>query len=396
MEALSGWGLANAGRVGEPVAGVVRIALGNGSALQMVAAVEAALKRPGIVTPNHIVSVTPQGKCPADEPIPAPGPGTPPGTPPQDLVNPQRNLVTDIGAGIKVTVIDNGLAEKYDIDFSWLLDGVTGDVVPDDGVVGEYEGHGTFIAGLLRCVAPALEVHVSAALTDAGAMTEIDFCGALLSAIPATGAPAIISVSAGGTTYQNIPYLGLDAVVDALNDHPETLLVAAAGNNGNQVPFWPAALAGPYPQPTPGVVSVGALRQDGAGQACFTNYGVWVDVYAPGERLVNVFGSGAYTYAEPQSADCRYFTAPRLYDNCTCRNTPAQGSGSTFTGLATWSGTSFATPIVAGIVAARMWQTGETSRQAAQALLAGASAIPGLGPVLLPLLWTPAPVVPGT
>ncbi|HEY9523371.1 MAG TPA: S8/S53 family peptidase, partial [Thermopolyspora sp.] len=386
----------NAAQIGEPVAGVVRIAVGGTSVLETVAAAEDALGRRGMVTPNHIVSVAPQGKCPADEPIPAPGPGVPLGTPQQDVVNPQRNLATNIGAGIKVTVIDNGLAEKYDVDFSWLLDGVTGDVVPDDGVIGPYEGHGTFIAGLLRCVAPALHVHVSADLADAGAMTELDFCGALLNALPAGDAPAIISVSAGGTTAGNVPYLGLDAVIDALNAHPQTLLVAAAGNNGNQVPFWPAALAGPYPQPTPGVLSVGALRQDGAGIACFSNYGPWVNVYAPGERLVGVFGSGTYTYTEPPSADCRYHTSPRLYDDCTCRGTPAQGSTGSFTGLATWSGTSFATPIVAAIIATRMWQTGETSRQAAQALIAGAGSVLGAGPALLPLLWTPTPVEPGT
>jgi subtilisin family serine protease len=117
------------------------------------------------------------------------------------------------------------------------------------------------------------------------------------------------------------------------------------------------------------VLSVGALRADCTGLACFSNWGPDVQVYAPGERLIVLFTEGDYRYADPPRLDCRYHD-PCLYCPCTCVTAPPEGAQVHFEGRARWSGTSFATPIVAGLVASYMTEFHLNSpRSAAESLL---------------------------
>jgi subtilisin family serine protease len=151
-------------------------------------------------------------------------------------------------------------------------------------------------------------------------------------------------------------------------DQRGTVLIAAAGNDGtSQNLFWPAASAPGHP----GVISVGALRRDGRGRACFSNHGDWVTVFTYGEDVINLFRPGRYVYQHDSYTACRYYHPP-LYPNCGCVTpTIHKGDEVNFGGRAQWSGTSFATPIVAGMVAAHMTHTGEMSdaRRAAMDLL---------------------------
>jgi subtilisin family serine protease len=194
---------------------------------------------------------------------------------------------------------------------------------------------------------------VKSYFTTAGAMWEFDLAAALDEVLDL--APDIISLSAGTRTRFDLPPLGLDVFIRTrLNRVNGLTLVAAAGNESSRDYFWPAAF--------PEAVGVGALAGNGRDRAGFSNYGGWVDVYAPGSDLVNAFLTGEYECTEP----------------------PNTGQVRAFEGMARWSGTSFATPLVAGLIAGRMSVTGENGQQAANALLAFAStqSEPGTGPVL--------------
>jgi subtilisin family serine protease len=96
---------------------------------------------------------------------------------------------------------------------------------------------------------------------------------------------------------------------------------------------------------TPGVVK----------RACFSNYGSWVDVWAPGVDLRSTYIAG------------RWLTADEDVE---------------FDGWAQWSGTSFAAPTVAAEVAMRAVNGG--ARAAAYGLLGSLPYTAGLGLVFEP------------
>jgi hypothetical protein len=301
----------------------------------------------GVAGPDHIFSITPVWACPATEPE---------GVPDQALPDP--GPCAGSGSGTFIYVADTGLLEGAAAEHSWLA-GVTGTKDPLDvqgGVtrIPDYAGHGTFIAGVARCMAPAARVHVARDFDKAGAISEHMIVMRLREALRL--APDVISLSAGGSTRKDLPMLGMEAFWETYRHYKGLALVASAGNNSSRRPFWPAA----FPQ----VVGVGALAANGRTRAHFSDYGPWVDVYAPGEDLVNAYANGTYKYREP----------------------PHAGSYHHFDGMARWSGTSFSAPLVAGLIAARITRTGENGRQAASSLLAQARAqhVPGVGPVLWP------------
>jgi subtilisin family serine protease len=332
-------------RVQGVLPGVSLVSVGNRDIPRLLDLIDDVLG-PGIATPDHILSVTPVWACPATEPAGVP-----------DGALPDPGPCANSGSGTFIYVADTGLLEGAAGAHSWLA-GVTGTVDPlhhEGGVtrIPGYAGHGTFVAGVARCMAPSARVEVTRDFRRAGAISEHEIVLRLRDALGKS--PDVINLSAGGSTRKDLPLLGFEAFWDTYRHYQGMVLVASAGNNSSRRPFWPAA----FPQ----VVGVGALAANGRARAYFSDHGPWVDVYAPGQDLVNAYAKGTYHYREP----------------------PNQGSHH-FDGMARWSGTSFSSPLVAGLIAARITRTGENGRQAADALLAQARAqhLPGVGPVLWP------------
>jgi subtilisin family serine protease len=268
------------------------------------------------------------------------------------------------GKGIRVSVVDSGwyAAAETNPETPWLAGDIEGDLeTVNPAAIHPYAGHGTFVAGVIRCLAPATYIEIEGVLTKAGAVYESEITKELNEAMTDEDRPQLISISAGCRTRRDLGLLGFEALAkkyDLTEGEGAVLVVAAAGNDSSKRPFWPAAY--------PWVLSVGALDEDMC-VSDFSNYGDWVDVYAHGRDLVNAFPTGTYTCHEPLHA----------------------GEVRSFTGMAQWSGTSFATPIVTGLIAAYMSEHGVGARQARDDLVAAGKIVTDPGGLERPVVGPP-------
>ena len=265
------------------------------------------------------------------------------------------------GGGVTVAVVDTGVNANHadlvdqfaanaaelngtpgvDDDGNGYADDVRGwDFVANDNIPQDQHGHGTHVAGTIAAegsngtgvigVAPRAKLLTLRALgangqgTMSGIAAAFEYAGDL--------GVRIVNASLGG---------GYSiAVRNAIAEHPDTLYVVAAGNAGanadTDTGSYPCAL------PEPNIVCVGATDNHDA-IADFSNYGATaVDLFAPG---VDIFSTDK--------------GAPNAYT--------------------TMSGTSMATPHVAGAVALELAANPAVSTSFLRhALLASVDPNPGL------------------
>jgi subtilisin family serine protease len=217
-----------------------------------------------------------------------------------------RALLLSRGGGVRVAVLDGGaeLAHPWiqgRIDGGW--DFVDGDPDPSeapdgidndgDGDVDEGWGHGTHVAGIIGIAAPDARLLIARVLDSEGRGDMLGLAQAIRWSV-ANGA-RVINLSLGSAWKSDAVKLAIDEANAA-----GVICVAAAGNTGTDGVEFPAS----YRM----VIGVGAIDCGGK-LASFSSFGSNLGICAPGVSIRSSFRNGGY---------------------------------------ALWSGTSMATPWVAG------------------------------------------------
>ncbi len=230
-------------------------------------------------------------------------------------------------SGIKVAILDTGVANVHDDIASQVVgyaNFVSADTKEDPKANPEDKyGHGTHVAGIVAAkadntigvagVCPDCSILDVKVLNDAGAGSSSVIANGISWA--ASNGAKVINMSLG----QRVSSRTLEAAVnDAWNKG--VVIVAAAGNAGTQAKIYPGAY--------PNVIAVAATDNNDA-KASFSTYGKWVDVAAPGVNVYSTFPNHPFVLGTQNGRSMGYDVA---------------------------SGTSMASPVVAG-VAALVWSS---------------------------------------
>lgn len=239
------------------------------------------------------------------------------------------------GAGLTAAVLDTGIWEDWGLGVSsgaTDVDVLDGD---SDALLDAPAGHGTFVSSIILRYAPGAKVIARKVLRGpAGLASELEVAQALLD-LPEVD---VINCSFGGPAQDDATPLVIERALQHLS--PRTVVVAAAGNQGESRPHWPAASKRAI-----GVASVeGGKGHEGWGLADYSSRGAWVDACAPGTKV-----HGAFVEFDETSAD------------------PANGR--LFKGGAYWTGTSFAAPAVSAAILALASRDGIPAKEAAYRLI---------------------------
>ncbi|MFC7548937.1 S8 family serine peptidase [Plantactinospora sp. GCM10030261] len=328
----------------------------NGEAVPVVK-VARRLRAAGLTaSPDYLLGSGngPLGVWPNGAPAPTVGPGIPraglgggttvavfdTGVPDAGLATLPSNLTRLTAADTEQPDRDgDGLADLYFAIHLVAISGMFATIAPDATVLGVRVTGPTGIATDFTAAKRMSTTLRNANDLDRWPQTIVNSFGS-----PTCGA----SPTGGG---DDMVPLGLEMVAEAVDRHEQAVVVAAAGNMGSDVPFYPAAFQTEFPA----VISVGALDAttdpDGdpwtsasrtATPASFSNFGETVTAWAPGVALPTYHANGLRF--EP--------TGPKI------------------PGYATVSGTSFAAPIVAAEIVEQIARTGQTPHQAWQAVRA--------------------------
>lgn len=235
------------------------------------------------------------------------------------------------------------------------------------GTLASHTGHGTFIAGLLRQACPEADIVALAVMGADGIVAESTLTDALRMVArrqqeqPGWADALVLSLGYYAETDADLVYN--TALRQILLDLGRLgiAVFCAAGNDASARPSYPAAFA---VDPAFGacdvmpLVSVAALNPDGT-VAEFSNDGPWVIGEALGVNLVSTAPIGT---DGSQQAGMRTAGPPGRVRG----GIDPDGFDS---GFASWSGTSFAAPVLAGMYLRRLVEAGFPDSEGRRALL---------------------------
>ena len=203
-------------------------------------------------------------------------------------------------------------------------------------------GHGTFIAGIIAAsdenntgtegLAPNSRLMNIKVADDKGRCRQSDLIEGIIWA--ADNGAQVINISIELHEYTSALQEAIDYAWDS-----GALIIAAAGNDGNSVPVYPAALEH--------CLSITGIDEAGK-RAPLANFGDWVDAAAPGFRIYGIMPEDTYGYQHGTSFATAYASglAARLFAVATdsngngklndevleailagCRELPLEGTG---------------------------------------------------------------------
>jgi hypothetical protein len=268
---------------------------------------------------------------------------------------PGGDLDPNLGHGVRVGLLDTRLFPDPRLSGHYIARDE--DVLPpDQELYTMFDGHCAFVGSCILGQAPAAELHLRPVLNSANDGSAWDAAVAMAE-IAQTGVD-VVNLSFGEIhTDDNSAPMVLEHAVRRFG--PETVVVAAAGNNGG-IRHLPADLVldgltpatASYPAALEDVIGVGALDRNSS-RASFTPHPApWIALLAPGVGLTGSYVRGMVTIEHLDKTG-------KILDS---KPVP-------FPGTATWQGCSFAAGVVSGAIAAGTVPGRRSSREALNDLL---------------------------
>jgi thermitase len=204
---------------------------------------------------------------------------------------------TSVDQKVLVAILDTGIDENHEDLRGRVIARVN---FTDSPMPNDIQGHGTHIAGIIAANSNN-GLGIVGVVPDSRLMNikVADDTGRIQSAAVARG---IIWAVDNGASVINIS-VEFEEPSSVLEDAVNyawsrgAVIVAAAGNGGNQLPVYPAYYEN--------CIAVAAAGQDGT-LAPLSNYGDWVDVTAPGFSIYSTLPGNSYGYKSGTSFAAAY------------------------------------------------------------------------------------------